>query len=269
MGRKILCIGGGGVRIYGTIGALIKAEEMGIDFSQFDIIQATSSGTIIAAMLIAGLTPKEIERRALKLPLNTFIDMGFLGLKFIFGGVSNGGIGKWADSLNLQPTDKFVINTFDKTKNKQYIFTKEDYEKYGYGYALRCSTCYPGVMSPIDGKYLDGGIVENPIMLNLNADDEILCIYLGYAGEVKPNKFKFNLFRRLEEAIYAVEFLNYRSFLFMVDKFKSIDIIWPKIYDVASTNFWINKTDMENMITNGKINSESQWASILHKWVKK
>jgi len=267
MPKKVLAISGGGVRIYGTIGALVKAEEMGIDFTQFDVIQATSSGTIVALMLLSGMTPKEIEKKALELPLETFIDMGPFGLKFLFWGVSNEGLSKWADSLELTPTDKLVINTFDSQTNKQYIFTKEDYAKHGYGYATKCSTRYPGVMTPVDGKYLDGGVAENPVVLNLEPDDQILCVYLGYAGEVQHPKFHLNLLRRLEEAVYTIEYLNYRAFNFMIDKFENMDIIWPKIYGVSSVNFWITKDDMKKMIQEGKDNTEQQWDSIKSKWI--
>lgn len=266
MPRKILCLSGGGVRIYGLIGALAAAQELGIDFSQFDIIQATSSGSIVGLMLQSGMDPRQVLLESKHLPIKSFVDTGFLGLSLFFGGFSNKKLGIWANSLNVEPSDRLVVNTFDKTTNSQKIFTKKDYEQKGYGYALRCSTCYPVAFTPIDGKYIDGGVCENPLMLNLNEDDQILCIHLGYAGEVKDPKFTKGFLGRVESGIKALEFLNYQSFAFMVDKFPNIDIIRPKIYDVPSVNFWISDKERDEMIKRGKQNTKEQWKAILKKW---
>lgn len=186
--RKVLSLSGGGVRVYGAFGALLEAESQGIDIHQFDIITATSAGAIVAVLIAAGKTAEEMVDIALEMPLNKFIDKGLVGEKIIWGGLNNQGLADWIDSLNAPPSEKIFINTLNKKTNKQKIFTKKDYEERGYGYAVKCSTRLPFAMKPVDDTYIDGGVVENPLMLHLNSDDQILCLRLGYAGEIREGK---------------------------------------------------------------------------------
>jgi predicted acylesterase/phospholipase RssA len=271
MARKILALGGGGVRIYGAIGALIELEAQGIDLKQFDLITCTSAGTIPGILLIAGKSAQEIGQIALKMPLSKFIDKGFIGEKIFFNGLENKGLGDWIDSLNVPPSDRIFINTFDKKTNSQIVFTKEDYEKRGYGFAVRCSTRLPGAMEPLEGRYVDGGILENPLMMFLNPDDQILCIHLGYAGEVsdQTSRKSTSLARRIDDLVYAFDYKNYAQFKFMVDKFNNLDIIRPKIFDIRSSNFWITEEQKKDMIRRGRENSRDQISLILDKWASK
>lgn len=267
--RKILCLGGGGVRIYGCIGALLEGERQGFDFSQFDLITATSAGSIPGVLLAAGKTPTEIKDITLKMPLNKFINKGLIGEKIIFGGVSNNGLEAWINSLNLPPTNKLLINAFDVTTNTQKIFAKTDFEQKGYGYAVKCSTAMPGMINIIDNRYTDGGICEDPLMLNLNPDDKILCLYLGYPGEVKkvPNLVKLiNPIERAYELTYALEYQGYTRFKFLIDKFTNLNIINPKVYNFKSFNFWIKKSDKIDMINAGQANTINQWQNLIQKW---
>ena len=271
MSRKVLCLGGGGVRIYGAIGALFEAEKQGFDFSQFDLITATSAGCIPGMMLAADKTPTQMIELAMNFPLSKFIDKGFIGEKVLFNGISNKGLGDWADSLKVIPSNRLLMNTLDITTNQQKIFYKEDYEKHGYGYAVRCTTCLPFAMSPIDDKYLDGGIVENPLSLLLDPEDQILFIHLGYAGEARSSEKRgllenIDILKRTSDMMYAFDYKNHMQFKYMIDKFPNADVIYPKVFNIRSSNFWISDKQKLQMIEDGGKNTKDQWAAIKNKW---
>jgi predicted acylesterase/phospholipase RssA len=272
MPRKILSLSGGGVRVYGMIGALREMEDQGINLHQFDLITCTSAGTVPGVLLTGGKTAAEIEQIVLKMPLAKFIDKGIIGEKLIFGGLDNKGLGDWIDSLKIPPSDKLAINTYDRKTNTQKIFTKADYETLGYGFAVRCSTRLPGIMVPLDDRYIDGGIIENPIMMFLDPDDQILCVNLGYAGEVPEEthgatKLENTLMKRFSDLSFAFDRKNYAQFKFMVDRFNNIDIISPKIYDIGSTDFWVTDAQKKDMVERGKLNTRPQIKAILSKWI--
>lgn len=275
MPRKILALGGGGVRIYGAIGALYEAEQQGIDLHQFDIITATSAGSIPGFLLANGKSASEILKIARNMPTSHFIDKGLIGEKLLLSGLDNEPLSKWADDFKFPVSDKLLINVFDKKKNKQVIFDKDIFSTKGYGYALKCATRLQGVMAPVDGQFQDGSMVESPLIMFAEPDDQILCINLGYAGEtdivanpgvVAGLNKTFNLISRVEDIFFALDYKNYMQFKFMVDKFENIDVISPKIYNIKSSNFWINDKTKEDMIKRGRDNTRDQWADIKSKW---
>ena len=274
MSKKILALSGGGVRIYGAIGALYEAECQGIDLHQFDIITATSAGSIVGLLLANGKSAKDILDIARKMPLNKFIDKGFIGEKLLINGLNNEPLAKWADSFNFPPSEKLLINAFDKKINKQIVFDKTTFSAKGYGYALKCATRLPGAMTPVENRYQDGGMIENPLIMFADPDDQILCINLGYAGETpdfnptlvnRLNK-TFNLLERIEDITYALDYKNYEQFKFMIDRFNNIDVVSPKIYNIRSSDFWVTNKDKEDMIQRGRDNTRDQWSSIKTKW---
>ena len=82
--RTILCLDGGGMRGILTIQLLKKLEETaGIPcYELFDMIAGTSTGAIIAGLIISGRNATEIEKMYVDLVTEVF-DRRLLGLRFI------------------------------------------------------------------------------------------------------------------------------------------------------------------------------------------
>src|SRR4051812_6068570 len=70
--KRSLILAGGGMRVAWQAGVLLALEEAGFKFAHFD---GTSGGIINLAMLLSGLSPKEMCERWRTLPVKDFISM--------------------------------------------------------------------------------------------------------------------------------------------------------------------------------------------------
>ena len=82
--RLILCLDGGGMRGILTIQLLKKLEEIaGIPcYELFDMVAGTSTGGIIAALIVRGYTAQQIEDKYIQLISDVFDKRSF-GDRFI------------------------------------------------------------------------------------------------------------------------------------------------------------------------------------------
>jgi NTE family protein len=120
---------GGGVKAIALAGAVTEAERNGIHFHQ---VAGTSSGAIIAALLVAGYTGKEMEQIILNTPFSDFLQRSPL---FDWGGIGHAlrfliKKGLYSGDLLEQWIDKLLktkgIRTFGDLKRKQLRIIASD-----------------------------------------------------------------------------------------------------------------------------------------------
>jgi NTE family protein len=183
---------GGGVKAIALVGAVTEAERKGIRFHQ---VAGTSSGSIVASLLAAGYTGKEMEQIILNTPFSSFLQRSPLfGLKvlgplvrfFIKKGLYSGDLlEQWIDEL-LKAKG---IRTFGDLKRNQLriiasditqgklLLLPDDIAQYGIdpkeftvAKAVRMSTSIPYFFDPVvirkpDTKanifIVDGALLSN------------------------------------------------------------------------------------------------------------
>ncbi len=153
--KVALCLGGGGARGYGHIGAIKALEEAGIDF---DFCIGTSVGSLVGSLYCAGVGADEMIDYA------STIDIKQVHNGIIIMPNDAGKIGRLASNLigdalleNL-PKKMYVVSV-DLISGKQYIF-----EKGLVSTAVSASACVPVFFKPVvyDGMHLvDGGLLNN------------------------------------------------------------------------------------------------------------
>lgn len=196
--KKInLALEGGGVRGFGLVGALQALENDGYTFNK---VAGTSAGSIVASLVAAGYTAKELEKAMHEIDFNKFADEGVLD-KFGIVGKSSSlllekGVyeGKYINKLitdllaaknvktfgdlkisDSNPNDiksqyKLVILATDVTRGR-LVRLPWDYMDYGLNpddqpiaSAVQASTAIPFYYEPARiGKsfVVDGGLISN------------------------------------------------------------------------------------------------------------
>lgn len=195
-----LIIEGGGVKGIGLVGAIRELKDAGYDFHR---IAGTSSGAIVASLLAAGYTAKELEQIIRNVDYGQFADESLLDklgipgktLSLLFErGIYEGdftynfvkkllagrGIHTFADlrisnTSNMQAAYKLVVIATDVTRGKlirlpwDYIEYSLDPDAQDVAAAVCASTAIPFYYEPtkINENYIvDGGISSNfPIWL--------------------------------------------------------------------------------------------------------
>lgn len=195
------CLGvfqGGGCKALSFVGAYKECNARGVFFSQ---VAGTSAGSIIAALISAGATPEYLESIIKETEFNSFkkevdeklssSEYKFTRLflsclwnkkskyitKFIkyFGLYSSSEIDNWLEThlkklLNINSSEKvkfsdlnipltIVATELGSTKPK--IWSNENSPEASVSYAVRCSCTIPFFFQPVDGQYVDGGIISN------------------------------------------------------------------------------------------------------------
>lgn len=193
------CLGvfqGGGCRAAGFVGALSEAYERGVDYAG---VAGTSAGSIIAALLGAGATPNYLNTTVGKLDFQSLLEppdqlatptsQGFwagkgMALAGVFvpevpkiwkshGLYSSRGIETWIDqrlkelipgvsrvTFKHLPLPTFVIAA-DVYTNDVKVWSSISTPDEEVAYAVRCSCSIPAFFQPVQGRYIDGGILSN------------------------------------------------------------------------------------------------------------
>jgi NTE family protein len=184
---------GGGVKGIGLVGALCSLEKRGYVWQR---MAGTSAGSIVAALVAAGYTAKELEKILFDLDFNSFIDEKGLqslplvgkSLSFLISkGIYNGNkIEEWIrmylqkkgkllfKDVSTNGQSKLKIVAADITK-KDLLILPDDLVKYGIdpmnfeiAKAVRMSISIPFFFKPIKFGYkngmsyiVDGGVLSN------------------------------------------------------------------------------------------------------------
>ena len=155
-----LCLGGGGARGFGHLGALKAFEEYGINF---DMVAGCSVGSLVGAMMCAGKTFKQIynmskglEVKDIKRSKIKFMPSTTDGLEEL---VTNNIKAKNIEDL---PKKLYVVSVDVKT-GKEIVFEKGELSKIVAG-----SCAVPGVFYAV--SYNDMTLVDGGVMNNIPAD---------------------------------------------------------------------------------------------------
>ena len=183
-------IEGGGVKGIGLVGAIYEAEERGYQWKR---LAGTSAGAIIASLLAAGYTAKELREEMLKIDYHRFIEKKGLQHVPLLGdlyqlwrkcGIYNGNyIEEWSREKLLAKG----VKTFEDLSHRLYIIASDitsgemlvfpnDLKRYGIdpnqfeiAKAIRMSASLPYFFQPAKLKehyIVDGGILSNfPVWL--------------------------------------------------------------------------------------------------------
>ncbi|MED4204376.1 patatin-like phospholipase family protein [Neobacillus mesonae] len=216
---------GGGIKGFALIGAYEEIERRGFKFVR---VAGTSAGSIVAALIAAGYTSKEIYQLVDELnptnlldPRKTFIPFKFakwLLLYWKLGLYKGNELERWLeeklDAKGLRtfsdlPPNALRLIASDLTNGQMVVFP-EDLEKYGISpgsfsiakaIRMSCSIPYffePVKMRSIDGINIlvDGGVLSNfPMWLfdkdNVKKVRPVLGIKLS-ANEYEHQKHKIN-----------------------------------------------------------------------------
>lgn len=187
-----LSVAGGGLKGVAHIGVIKALKELGIEI---DAIAGTSSGSLIAALYVAGFSEDEMEEafgknyKILttfeKRPIAKSIGKFIIKKEFDMEGLSNGEkienlVNKIVGSHGLTKLQDskipVAITTVDTVSMKECIFLSKNFglkdtEKIDYiyddieiGKAVRASMSFPGIFTTCNfGKYnfIDGGTKDN------------------------------------------------------------------------------------------------------------
>lgn len=210
---------GGGCKALALVGAYKEAHKRGVFFSE---VAGSSAGAVVAALIAAGAKPEDLEeiinktdfslfkRKADRsnLSFGTKLKIGLISKisrrysnygEFLenFGNYSSEYIEEWLEEklralLQYKGTEKIKFEDLrlplsvlatDIQLNKPKVWSMSSSPGQSVAYAVRCSCTIPVFFQPVDGSYVDGGIVSNlPSYLLENNDgdfEKVLCFALG------------------------------------------------------------------------------------------
>ncbi|MBD3108111.1 patatin-like phospholipase family protein [Bacillus sp. AGMB 02131] len=273
---------GGGIKGYSLIGACQVLEEKGYTFKR---LAGTSAGSIIAALLIAGYTSKEIEQLLMDIDIEKFMDERF---------GANLPIVKWlllykklglykGDQLQLWLAEKLAakgIVTFSDIpkdslrivvsdiSNGEIVVLPDDLPKYqcdiatfSIAKAVRMSCSIPFFFEPVKLRcnkktsyIVDGGVLSNfPLWLfdgeNIKKVRPVIGITLtGESGHKPPKRIQnaLEMFSALFSTMKEAHDNRY------ISRKHAKNIIFIPITRVSSSEFDITGEQKNELISLGK-----------------
>lgn len=235
-----LVLSGGGVKGVYHLGVLQYLKEQGIEF---DVISATSAGSIVGTLVSLGLEPVNIKEALMsvqfkKLPSiwSIFGKAGLINPHSMKEVVNK-------DILNMDFTDydftmiqkELYITATNMESGRSVVFSKNSNAQTQLLDAMMASSAYPFVFSPMEiagVKYSDGGILSNfPVEVIKDKVDYVLGVYLSpvssmsgdqldsskavvlralsLIGKEEEHKFKY-----CNDVLHSEELSNYQTFEF-------------------------------------------------------
>ncbi|MDD2829467.1 MAG: patatin-like phospholipase family protein [Sulfuricurvum sp.] len=151
-----IAFGGGAAKGFAHIGVIKVLEQNGI---RPDIITGTSAGAVIGSLYASGLSPIEIQQKAMSLKENQLTDFTLSTAGIIKGEVLQAFINH---EVQQRPIEKLPIHFGAVSTNKEsgeaIVFRSGN-----TGQAVRASASIPNVFLPVkigNSNYVDGGLVQ-------------------------------------------------------------------------------------------------------------
>ena len=273
---------GGGIKGFALVGGLQVLEERGFVFQR---TAGTSAGSILAALVTAGYTGKQIEQLFLEMDINNFLDRSRRWLQFP--------ISKWlllywklglfkGDALEAWISEKLAlkgISTFrDLAPNSLRIITSDitnghlvvlpndlrnyglDPEMFPVAKAVRMSCSVPYFFEPVKIRvgnrtnvFVDGAVLSNFPMWLFNDDRghrERPVIGLKLQGDegVKPHEVDnaVELFTAVFKTMTSAHDSRY------ISKKHVNNIAFIPMKGISSLDFDLNEKEKENLIQRGR-----------------
>jgi len=192
------CLGvfqGGGCKALAFVGAFKEAISRGVFFSS---VAGTSAGSIIAALIAAGAEPDDLENIISTTDFNKFKrppksnisaqDPGIAGILLGFGSIKYKTMAKFINHLGLYSSEELeswlekilqdLLGTTNRVRfkdlniplsvvatelgaDKPIVWSYDKTPEESVAFAVRCSCSIPIFFQPVQGKFVDGGIVSN------------------------------------------------------------------------------------------------------------
>jgi predicted acylesterase/phospholipase RssA len=281
---KVYASSGGGIRIGATFGAIKVGEDLGkFQAIDFETYLGTSAGALDALLTANGWNGQQKGDLFLNTDFASFFTTPLVPFKArkamaVLAPMRLEKLANWIDGLGLSWPPGLIINAVDSETNQQILYyrhghlptwaTQTDpkmrWEPMGHertiGLLITRSMVLPGLVAD-HPKFMDGGIAENPCLSILPTDTHILLMHLGYAGLVQKNGQKYPS-SLIERSFYAYEFKAYTAIEEMMERFPKLKVIWPKVYDVDSTDFNLSRAKKQNILMTSGLNTLGQWGQI-------
>jgi len=187
------CLGvfqGGGCRAAAFVGAYEEAVASGVSFTE---VAGTSAGSIVAALIGAGASPRDLRDTIARMDFRSFmtapdrrgrrgvagrlLKIGFpqiADLVFDQGFYSSGQIKKWLDDqlFKLLPQEKhpvtfrslpfptYIIST-DLSRSEAKVWSQSTTPNELVSEAVQASCAIPLFFQPVGRRYVDGGVLSN------------------------------------------------------------------------------------------------------------
>jgi NTE family protein len=190
--RKIaLVLGGGGIKGFAHIGVLRALEERGIRPTLF---AGTSIGAMVAAGMVAGMTPADLAQRAEALRRKDLFRMNHFGM--LMDRMKSRSIyleeplRALCDSVVPDGTfdelrQPLLINTVDLERGTQVVWGLPGLKDVSVRDAVYASCALPGFFPPgqVDGRMcVDGGVIDNlPAAIAGLGMDMVIAVDVGSA----------------------------------------------------------------------------------------
>lgn len=261
--KKILVLGGGGIKGIGHIGVLSALEKLGI-LDDIEIFAGTSVGALVIGMYIIGYSPNDLWRLVNGIDLSKIKSLEILEI------INNYGIDtgknvvyimkRLINSKGYDPNIS-LMNLYNITK-KKVLFTTvclntqevcylshETHPNLPVWLAIRMSISIPVYYTPVfyEGKYyIDGGCINNyPIQLFDDRLDEVIGANLA---DSKKSEEKID---NLEKYLYLVLQCLMEGFNFnILNNYKNYTIN-VEMDSIISINYDIDKETKQKIYDAG------------------
>lgn len=274
---------GGGIKGLTFIGAFEVLEEKGIRFKR---VAGTSAGSLMAALIAAGYTPKEIYQEIAHIDMTQFLDrrttfipiplLKWLPIYWRLGLFKGQAFEKWIDSLLSKkgvrtfsdlPPGKLKVIVSDLTNGKIVVIPDDlhnydiPFESFSVATAVRMSCSIPYFFEPVKLKtqkgnviIVDGGVLSNfPMWLydseNGTKKRPVIGLKLSRSYADTPPK-KINNAIQLFEALFTT-MLDAHDARYISKKHVK-DIIFFPMEGILATEFNLNEEKKEALLKLGR-----------------
>ncbi|MDD5422224.1 MAG: patatin-like phospholipase family protein [Candidatus Omnitrophota bacterium] len=188
--KVILVLGGGSARGVAHIGVLKVLAREKIQISR---IVGTSMGALIGAGYATGITPQEMEKKAVGVSINKLLDPTIPKMGLLAGNRLQNMIKSLLDSKKFDDCRiPFAAVTTDIETGQEVVHQHGDLTK-----IVRASCSWPGIFNPveIDGRLLCDGGIKNSVPTKIARgleDGYVIAVDVGFC--VKQGKLD-NIFQ--------------------------------------------------------------------------
>lgn len=221
-----IAFGGGAAKGFAHIGVIKVLEQNGI---KPDIITGTSAGSVIGSLYASGLSPIEIQQKAMNLNEDQLTDYTFSTVGIVKGEALQDFINKEVKGRTIEKLPiRFGAVATNKESGEAAVFRSGN-----TGQAVRASASIPNVFLPVRiGKntYVDGGLVQ-PVPVEAAKEmgaDIIIAIDIS----AKPTKGEKGFWATIDQSVSIMNQVALNKQLKMADI-----IIRPNINNISSLSF--------------------------------
>jgi len=221
-----IAFGGGAAKGFAHIGVIKVLEQNGI---RPDIITGTSAGSVIGSLYASGLSPIDIQQKAMNLSQDQLTDYTFSNVGIVKGEALQDFINKEVKGRTIEKLSiPFGAVATNKESGEVAVFRSGN-----TGQAVRASASIPNVFLPVRiGKntYVDGGLVQ-PVPVEA-AKEMGADIVIAIDISAKPTSGTKGFWATIDQSVSIMNQVALNKQLKMADV-----IIRPNINNISSLSF--------------------------------